>query len=80
MSRKKVVEMGWGRKASLSVDVSFDTLDTVIGSHIFDDMGMEFLNMYLAFKRLEAKEASEKTEQERHDAHLKMLQFLSCKG
>jgi hypothetical protein len=50
-----------------------DTLDTVIGSHIFDDLGMEFLNMYVAFKRLEAKQASEKTEQERDDVHLKML-------
>lgn len=60
---KETCRKGRGTKLTLSVDGSLDTLDTAIGFHVFDDFGMEFLNKYVAFKRLEAKQASEKTEQ-----------------
>lgn len=65
MTPEQVAEMGWDTKLPLSLEDSLNALETAVQSHILDDLGVEFLNMYIAFKRLEAKQASEKTEEER---------------
>jgi glutamine synthetase len=65
MTPEQVAEMGWDTKLPLSLEDALNSLETAIGSHVLDDLGVDFLNMYLAFKRLEAKQASEKSEQER---------------
>jgi hypothetical protein len=39
--------MGWGTKLPLSVDDLLDTLDGAICFHVFDELGVEFLNMLL---------------------------------
>lgn len=67
MTEEQVAALGWDTKLPLSLEDSLDALETAIQSHVLDDLGVEFLNMYIAFKRLEAKQASEKTEEERRD-------------
>ena len=65
MTPEQVAEMGWDTKLPLSLEDSLNSLETTVGSHVLDDLGIHFLNMYLDFKRLEAKQASEKTEEGR---------------
>ena len=65
MTPEQVAEMGWDTKLPLSLDDSITALEAAVKSHILDDLGVDFLNMYIQFKRLEAKQASEKTEEER---------------
>ncbi len=65
MTPEQVAEMGWDTKLPLSLDESLNALETAIKSRVLDGLGVDFLNMYIQFKRLEAKQASEKTEEER---------------
>ena len=65
MTPEQVAEMGWDTKLPLSLDDSINALETAVKSQVLDDLGVDFLNMYIQFKRLEAKQASEKTEEER---------------
>jgi len=65
MTPEQVAEMGWDTKLPLSLDDSITALETAVKSQVLDDLGVDFLNMYIQFKRLEAKQASEKTEEER---------------
>jgi glutamine synthetase len=73
MTPEQVAEMGWDTKLPLSLEDALNSLETAVGSHVLDDLGVDFLNMYLAFKRLEAKQASEKSEQERLDVLSKIF-------
>jgi glutamine synthetase len=73
MSPEQVAEIGWDTKLPLSLDDALNALEAGVPSHTFDDLGVDFLNMYLAFKRLEAKQASEKSEQERLDVLSKIF-------
>jgi hypothetical protein len=52
MIPEQITEMGWDTKLPLSLDDLVDALETAIGSHVFYDLGVDFLNMYVAFKRL----------------------------
>jgi glutamine synthetase len=65
MTPEQVAEMGWDTKLPLSLEDALNSLETAVGSHVLDDLGIHFLKMYLDFKRLEVKQASEKTEEER---------------
>ena len=65
MTPEQVAEIGWDTKLPLSLEDALNSLETAVGSHVLDDLGIHFLNMYLDFKRLEAKQASEKTEEGR---------------
>ena len=65
MTLEQVAGMGWDTKLPLSLEDALNSLETAVGSHVLDDLGIHFLNMYLDFKRLEAKQASEKTEEGR---------------
>lgn len=66
MTTEQVKELlGWDTKLPLSLVESLDALEASIKTHVLDDLGEKFLNMYIAFKRLEAKQESEKTEEQR---------------
>ena len=65
MTPEQVAELGWDTKLPLSLDDSINALEAAVKSQVLDDLGVDFLNMYIQFKRLEAKQASEKTEEDR---------------
>jgi len=65
MTPEQIAEMGWDTQLPLSLEDSLNALETAVKSHVLDDLGVDFLNMYLQFKRLDAKQASEKSEEER---------------
>ena len=63
MTLEQVAEIGWDTKLPPSLEDALTVLETASKSYVFDDLGVDFLNMDLAFKRLEEKQASEKTEE-----------------
>jgi glutamine synthetase len=67
MTPEQVAELGWDTMLPLSLDEALNALEAVTQFRAFADLGVEFLTMYIAFKRLEANQASDKTEEERRD-------------
>ncbi|TVY78368.1 Protein fluG [Lachnellula suecica] len=67
MTPEEVAELGWDTKLPSSLAESVDALKSSLQGHKLNDLGVEFLNMYCDFKKLEVKQFGEKTEKERLD-------------
>ncbi|KAF5876822.1 putative glutamine catalytic protein [Botrytis fragariae] len=67
MSREQVAELNWDTKLPLSLIAAITALEGKANSEPLSELGEEFLHMYIDFKKLEAKQAGEKTEEERLD-------------
>jgi glutamine synthetase len=73
MSPEQVAELGWDTRLPESLGDSIQALEAAVHAHKLDELGIDFLNMYIDFKKLEAKQAGEKTEKERLDVLLKIF-------
>ncbi|ESZ89641.1 fluG protein [Sclerotinia borealis F-4128] len=67
MTAEEVAELNWDTKFPLSLIDAVEALEKTANSHSLSELGEEFLHMYINFKKLEAKQAAEKTEKERLD-------------
>ena len=65
MKEEEVKALGWERKLPLALEESVGELEKAIQNHSLDDLGDEFLRMFVDFKKLEAEQSKKKSEEER---------------
>jgi glutamine synthetase len=73
MTPEQVTELGWDTKLPETLGDSIQALEAAVQAHKLDELGVDFLNMYIDFKKLEAKQAGEKTEKEKLDVLSKIF-------
>lgn len=67
MSPEEVAELNWDKKLPLTLIDAVTELEEKKDSESLSELGEEFLRMYIDFKKLEAKQSAEETEEERLD-------------
>lgn len=67
MTPDEVKSLNWDTKLPLSLIDAVAALEVKVDSDSLSELGKEFLRMYIDFKKLEAQQAAEKTEEERLD-------------
>ena len=65
MSPEQIADIGWDRKLPTSLEDAISELEKVIGAHVLDELGVEFLKMYVDFKKEEVAQNKEKSEEDR---------------
>ena len=73
MSPEQLDELGWNTPLPTTLAAAVDALEDVAKAQGLDDLGVEFLKMYIDFKRLEAQNIGEKTEKDRLDQFLNVF-------
>ncbi|KAJ8067596.1 hypothetical protein OCU04_004934 [Sclerotinia nivalis] len=66
MTPEEVAELNWDTKLPLSLVGAVAALEKTAGGDSLSELE-DFLQMYIEFKKLEAKQAAEMTEKERLD-------------
>ena len=67
MTPEEVAELNWDTKLPFSLIDAVTALERALENYLSSELGDEFLHMYVNSKKLEAKQAAEKTEKERLD-------------
>jgi glutamine synthetase len=73
MEPEQLSGLGWDTKLPATLADAVGALEVAAESHQLDDLGPEFLKMYIEFKRLEAKHMEGKSEEERLAVFLKVF-------
>ena len=73
MNPEQLADIGWDTKLPASLDEAIGELEDAIQAHRLDDLGADFLQMYVNFKKQEAAQSKEKSEEERLAALLEVF-------
>ena len=73
MSLEQIAELGWDTQLPTTLANAVNALEATVESHALDNLGVDFLKMYIDFKKLEAKTMGEKTEEDRLELFLSIF-------